>query len=942
MFRFRRYRLFLLAIVLAAVTVYQITRVRNWEVPIVGEGVQALRKFGFKDVGPAPTSRPVAVFTSSTPLPITTTSPALLLDITSDLETVSPSTRTAALDVSQTLLITSSTQTRSSSHASASTHTQPLTSLKARPFENDVNRLAVGPPTIEEVGHHGQGRLEIPLHDAQVQKPMWIPQKEHFPVPTESFITLPTGVVKSIPRIQYKFGEEEPSAAARNQLRQATIAEAFKHAWSGYSQYAMLHDELSPVTGGVKDPFNGWGATLVDTLDTLWIMELREEFDAAVKEINKIDFKTSLRQDIPLFETVIRYLGGLISAYDLTSEQYPILLDKAIELAEILMGSFDTPNRMPVTYYHWAPLYATQPRRADTRVVLAELGSLSVEFTRLAQITKETKYYDAIARITNELEAMQSKTSLPGLWPTIIDASGCKRTAQLAMEMTYPDSAAPGSSMDEEEIVETSDVGGSSEVLNSTKEVGAKSSTHQVVRRQLDDVTFEPIGHSIPAEPKGAIEIGSPSTAGEQPPNANLSMAKLRADDSTETECDPQRLVVPSLSQTEVYGIGGQADSTYEYLSKEYMLLGGLNGQYRTMYEDAMDVVRRKLLFRPMTKDNRDILSVATYSIANYNRIIRKPPPPKVTMVYEGTHLTCFAGGMFAIGAKIFDLPSDLEIAKKLTNGCIWAYESTTTGIMPETFELVPCDNLADCAWNETKWWDALDPDRKQREEQAKLFNKNRKEALEKAARQQQPAQTQTPTPEALDTSGGRGGKVMPTEFGNRPAATLVETLPKRQVDDSAASDDKSDFHAMTFETPTKTSMGETMPEVENHTIFTPTAALSHEEFVKARIREERLPPGFTRINSRKYILRPEAIESVFIMYRITGDIYWREKGWKMFTAIQSYTLTELANSAISDVTSAVPVFADTMESFWLAETLKYFYLLYSDPSLVSLDEYIL
>ncbi len=77
-------------------------------------------------------------------------------------------------------------------------------------------------------------------------------------------------------------------------------------------------------------------------------------------------------------------------------------------------------------------------------------------------------------------------------------------------------------------------------------------------------------------------------------------------------------------------------------------------------------------------------------------------------------------------------------------------------------------------------------------------------------------------------------------------------------------------------------------------------------------------------------------------MYRITGDEYWREKGWKMFTAIQSYTITQLANSAISDVTSAVPVFADTMESFWLAETLKYFYLLFSEPSLVSLDDYVL
>lgn len=80
----------------------------------------------------------------------------------------------------------------------------------------------------------------------------------------------------------------------------------------------------------------------------------------------------------------------------------------------------------------------------------------------------------------------------------------------------------------------------------------------------------------------------------------------------------------------------------------------------------------------------------------------------------------------------------------------------------------------------------------------------------------------------------------------------------------------------------------------------------------------------------------------MFIMYRITGDDYWREKGWKMFTAIQSYTRTPLGNSAILDVTSEVPSFSDEMESFWLAETLKYFYLLFSDPGLISLDDYVL
>ena len=80
-------------------------------------------------------------------------------------------------------------------------------------------------------------------------------------------------------------------------------------------------------------------------------------------------------------------------------------------------------------------------------------------------------------------------------------------------------------------------------------------------------------------------------------------------------------------------------------------------------------------------------------------------------------------------------------------------------------------------------------------------------------------------------------------------------------------------------------------------------------------------------------------------MYRITGDPTWREKGWRMFQAIQNETRTEWGYSAIRDVTATGPKKnnkSDSMESFWLGETLKYFYLLFSPPNLVSLDEYVL
>jgi mannosyl-oligosaccharide alpha-1,2-mannosidase len=86
----------------------------------------------------------------------------------------------------------------------------------------------------------------------------------------------------------------------------------------------------------------------------------------------------------------------------------------------------------------------------------------------------------------------------------------------------------------------------------------------------------------------------------------------------------------------------------------------------------------------------------------------------------------------------------------------------------------------------------------------------------------------------------------------------------------------------------------------------------------------------------------PEAIESVFYMHRITGDPHWREAGWKMFNAVQAATWTQYGHSAIDDVTKRVPEKLDEMESFWLAETLKYFYLLFSDENVINLDEWVL
>ena len=80
-------------------------------------------------------------------------------------------------------------------------------------------------------------------------------------------------------------------------------------------------------------------------------------------------------------------------------------------------------------------------------------------------------------------------------------------------------------------------------------------------------------------------------------------------------------------------------------------------------------------------------------------------------------------------------------------------------------------------------------------------------------------------------------------------------------------------------------------------------------------------------------------------MYRITGDPLLADAAWRMFESINNATQTEIAHSAIADVTLPVDHGSqklDQSESFWMAETLKYFYLIFSEPTLMSLDEYVL
>ena len=253
-----------------------------------------------------------------------------------------------------------------------------------------------------------------------------------------------------------------------------------------------------------------------------------------------------------------------------------------------------------------------------------------------------------------------------------------------------------------------------------------------------------------------------------------------------------------------VFSLGANADSTYEYFMKMFILLGGIGParQYKRIYQTAMDRAVHDLLYRPMIPGNADVLLPGKI-IVN--------PDSSLSLLAESEHLEFFVGAMFALGGRLFKNPSHVDIARRLTEGCIWAYNATPSGIAPENFYTIGCSAKSKCVWNETLWRE-------------------------------------------------NGGS---------------------------------------------------------------------------------FPMGFTGTRDAKYLLRPEAVESVFYMYRITGESRYQDEAWNMFQTIDSRTRTEFGNAELSNVFQEDSPKNDQMESFWLGETLKYLYLTFSDPDFISLDDFV-
>jgi mannosyl-oligosaccharide alpha-1,2-mannosidase len=131
----------------------------------------------------------------------------------------------------------------------------------------------------------------------------------------------------------------------------------------------------------------------------------------------------------------------------------------------------------------------------------------------------------------------------------------------------------------------------------------------------------------------------------------------------------------PGSSLNGAFSFGGLADSYYEYLIKTYKLLGGgrVAERWKRIYEQSVTKAQGILFVEVDVVPEHDLLAIGKWE---YGRLI-----PEIE------HLTCFAGAMLGLGAKLLDRTKDMVHAERFTQSCYWLSAATHTGLQPESVQ---------------------------------------------------------------------------------------------------------------------------------------------------------------------------------------------------------------------------------------------------------------
>jgi hypothetical protein len=141
----------------------------------------------------------------------------------------------------------------------------------------------------------------------------------------------------------------------------------------------------------------GIGYTIIDALDTMLIMGLKDEFaDAREWVANELTFDR--KGHFNAFEITIRMLGGLLSAYHLSGDS--LFLEKALDLGERMLPIFETKSGIPLSFIDLAERRGMPDPDNRGMSSTAEAATLQLEFKYLSYLTDDYVYWKSAERVS--------------------------------------------------------------------------------------------------------------------------------------------------------------------------------------------------------------------------------------------------------------------------------------------------------------------------------------------------------------------------------------------------------------------------------------------------------------------------------------------------------------------------------------------------------------
>ncbi|EQC30569.1 hypothetical protein SDRG_11627 [Saprolegnia diclina VS20] len=213
----------------------------------------------------------------------------------------------------------------------------------------------------------------------------------------------------------------EAHTAATNDRRQLhekrrdQVVDMMRWAWKGYETHAFGYDALDVKRmTGTGLPGHDMAISLVDSLDTLYIMGLDAEFQRAAEwaEANMAE-RFEQHTPISIFETTIRILGGLLSAYNLSGRE--ALLKLADDLGTRLLRGLQT-DTLPLS------LVDLISGQTSGRSFIAEFTTIQLEFKYLSLLTKDPTYHDAAEEVMDKVAEMVEREYPAGILPVQVES----------------------------------------------------------------------------------------------------------------------------------------------------------------------------------------------------------------------------------------------------------------------------------------------------------------------------------------------------------------------------------------------------------------------------------------------------------------------------------------------------------------------------------------